>query len=317
MIKTIKINDLSDIKKYGDFSCAHGFFDGVHLAHKELILSCVSCAKNRNLRPAVITFNNKYIYSKKNENSFLINERLTSDSRKIKILEKFGIEFVFVINLANFSHLSGLEYFDKIIKPLGIKHFIMGKDNRLGQKGSFTSCDVKEYIKDVQIDVVDIVAYNGHKLGSTEIKKILKNDNLENANELLGYYYSIEGKVIEGNKIGRTIGFPTANIMLAENYVLPRLAVYATLIEVDGVMYKSMTNIGYNPSIMTTNHVSIETNIFDFSNDIYGKFVNLFFVKTIREEIKFANIDELKARLAEDKIEALKILNNLDENKII
>ncbi len=318
MINVIEINGINDVQKYGDLVCAHGFFDGVHLAHQKLITLCVEYASENDMTPSVITFTSKVAEKTKNENSLLMNMRLTSLNKKIKILEVLGIEYVFVINIEKFSKMEGKEYFERVVKPLGVKHFIMGKDNRLGHKASFSSCDVKEYVKELSFEIVDLININNEKMGSTNIKAALKNNSIEEVNDMINRYYSIEGIVVEGNKLGRTIGFPTINLYVEQKYVIPRLAVYASLVEIDGVIYKGMTNIGYNPSVSNVQgNIKVETFIFDFDKEVYDKEISIYFVKTLREEKKFASLELLKDQLKIDKENAQDSLKEIDDKFII
>ncbi|MFV0425289.1 MAG: riboflavin biosynthesis protein RibF [Bacilli bacterium] len=316
-MEIIYINSIEDVKNYGELSIAHGFFDGVHKAHQRLISRAKSFADKYSILTGVVTFDKKYVYEH-NKESFLKSLTISTLERRIELFEFFNIDIVFVINFDIFRSMSAQDYITKIISPIGTKNFVMGKDNFFGKDAIGNYQNIFEYANnDFEVDVVELVLENNVKISSSEIKNQIMNNNIENSNALLGYYYQIHGTVISGKQLGRTIGYPTTNLKVHDMVILPQVSAYATIVSIDNIFYESMTNIGYNPTTDFREDLSVETYIFDFDKEIYGKNVKLYFIAKIRDEEKFSNLNSLLKQLGRDEIKVREILDNIDLNMII
>jgi riboflavin kinase/FMN adenylyltransferase len=284
-----------------------GTFDGVHQGHQQIIDQLKEEALKINGETVIITFypHPRKIVGSKNIPLFLIN----TPQEKQELLAAQGIDHLVVIPFTEeFAHQGATEYVENFL----IRHFhpytlIIGYDHRFGQgrKGDFHL--LEQYAAYRKFNLIEIPQHLLHKsaISSTRIRENLLNGNLKEANELLGYQYFFEGKVIEGNKLGRTIGYPTANLQVeSEEKLIPCNGVYAVSVEIKNSeragSLKGMMNIGVRPTIDGTKRV-IEVNLFNFNEDIYGKTLRIFLRKFLRAEQKFDGLDALKEQLAKDK----------------
>lgn len=316
-MEIVIINSIEDVKNYGELSVAHGFFDGVHKAHQALILNSVNYAKRNNLRSAVVTFDKKYVEGK-TKLEYLQHLRLSTLARKTEIMISLGVEIMFILNFESFNNYSAKDYIDNVISPLGTKHFVMGKDNKFGHHGFGSFENIEQLAGDrFDVNIFDLVCEDCEKISTSIIKRKFASELIEEINSQLGYYYKLHGKVTKGNQIGRTIGFPTANMDVTDEMLIPRAGVYATLVKYNGNIYHSMTNIGFNPTVDFRNSLIVETHIFDFSFDIYNEQIDVYFIEKIREEHKFENLDKLIEQLAKDAECSKLIHENIDSKMII
>ncbi len=316
-MEIVVINSIEDIKYFGDLSVAHGFFDGVHKAHQSLIKDAVNYAKHNKLKSAVVTFDKKYVEGK-TKLEYLQHLRLSTLSRKTEILMHLGVEIMFILNFEVFKDLEAQDYLKTIIEKIGTKYFVMGKDNRFGEGGLGNSGNITAMISnDITVKVVDLVCEDCEKISTSIIKRMFSSHLIEEINLQLGYYYKLNGQVVRGHQVGRTIGFPTANINVTDEMLIPRTGVYATVVKYNGVVYYAMTNVGFNPTVDFRNSLIVETHIFDFELEIYDENIDLYFVKKIREEQKFASIDLLVEQIKDDQVAAKQIHQNIDLKMII
>jgi len=297
----MEILKLNGTKLQNNTVAAIGFFDGVHLAHKELINKTIEIGNKNNLKKAVITFD---VHPK----SILFDLDyfyLTPLQRKLEIFKQFDLDYVYVIEFskekASMHPTDFIEYYLKDIHTL-----VCGFDFKFGVRGSG---NVKTLLQDSRFEtlIVNEVTYEGYKVGSTHIRDLINSGQVENVVDVLGDYYSIKGEVIHGAKKGRMIGYPTANVDTNE-YLIPKNGVYATMTKVDGTWYRSMSSIGHNPTLNCRVNVSVESNIFEFDKDIYGDIIEIMFIKRLRGEIKFTEIDALIKKIDQDKVDTLEIL---------
>ena len=286
-----------------------GTFDGVHLGHKKILEHLITSAKKVNGSAVLITF---YPHPKKvvkiGKNTVYM---LCTQQEKYALLERYGIKTIVVVP---FDEKFAAQTPDEYIRHFLVNKFhphtiIIGYDHRFGkgrtgdynlleQKAESYNFLVKEIPEKLIKDVV---------ISSTKIRDALLDGNIETATEYLGYHYFFSGKVIKGNKLGRTIGYPTANIKINEaGKLVPGNAVYAVDIALDSRNFKGMMNIGTRPTVGGTKRV-IEVNIFDFDEEIYGKPITIFLKKWLRSEKKFNGLDELKVQLAKDEALARKV----------
>lgn len=284
-------------------SCvAFGFFDGLHLGHLKLVEEVIKVAKSNNLKKGLLTFDCQ-------PKAYLNNQPfkyLISLDDKVKLLEEYGFDYLFVLR---FNHdIAKMEpekfILEYIIKP-NIKHVVCGFDFHFGSHGKGDSKFLRENSnRNYQVTVIDKLEYAHQKISSSYLRELLANGKVELANKLLGRVYRISGKVIHGRQNGRKIGFPTANIDSGD-YVLPQNGVYAVKVYYRDEVYLGMANLGYNPTFTALKQVSLEVNIFDFDEDIYDQTIVVEFFKEIRTERKFASVNDLIVQLNHDKKQIL------------
>ena len=240
---------------------------------------------------------------------------LNTIDEKATLLEKFGIDNLIIHPFDEvFSNLSAEEFVKNIlVDKLNIHKIIIGHDHRFGKNRTADINDLILFGEKYKFEVEQINAKEIDEIAvsSTKIRKALLEANIKLANEYLGYSYFISGKVVEGKKIGRTIGFPTANIQINESYkLLPKNGVYVVSSKINNILYFGMMNIGKNPTL-GDNEQSIEIHFFDINEDIYNENLQIAFLENIREEHKFNSITELQAQLEKDKIFSLDFIRNL------
>ena len=281
-----------------------GSFDGLHLGHQYLIWEVKKLAEKSKLPFYLISFEPHPRLVLQNNGDFKL---LQTWEEKISQLEKLGIENLIALPFTRELSLKSAEEFilEYILKPLKPKIIVLGYDHKFGrdrQGSKDTFLALKEKLN-LDFEVIQLQEYMNQRsqISSSIIRQHIQKGQIENANELLGYNYSITGKVVEGKKLGRTLGFPTANILPNESHkLIPAIGVYHTSIEIEGVSYKSATSIGLNPTVENIDVPKIETYIFDFNEDIYGKEVTLKFHHYIRGEEKYDSIEELKSAIEKD-----------------
>ena len=287
---------------------ALGNFDGIHLGHQKLMKRNVEIAKSLNLIPSVLLF-------KENTKKTLTKESLylTSIDDKIDILSKLGIEDFCILEFDDkFKSLSPLEFIrDILYKKLNTKVVVVGKDYKFGKNASGDIETLKKYEEEFsyKTEVIDFIYDEDEKISSRTIREMIKNSELEKANEYLNRPYKIRGIVGHGYKRGRTLNFPTANLKVNYDYVIPADGVYLTRVTVKGKSYFALTNIGTNPTFENRER-KIETYILDFSDDIYDELVSIEFLEFFRGDFKFNNVDELIDQMETDKKMAYQTIKN-------
>ena len=287
-----------------------GTFDGVHLGHRAVFNVMKDEARKINGETVVITFfpHPRFVLGLDIESLKFIN----TQQKKISLMEQAGIDHLIIIEFTKEFAKNSSETFirEYIIKPLNPKRVIIGHDHHFGRNrhGSYEllcNLGAESGFEVIKVEPLQIDALT---VSSTKIRKLLEEGNVHLANKLLGYEYSITGTVVHGNGIGRTIGYPTANIEVGNEYkLIAANGVYACRVEHNGVIYKGMANIGFRPTINQSS-LTIEVNIFDFDKDIYDDTITISFVDRLRSEVKFNSLTELKNQLARDKKMAANIL---------
>lgn len=277
---------------------ALGFFDGLHLAHQEVIKNVVD-AKSKGLVPTVLTFSiaNKAPFNKLNIKTIL------TDEQKLIELKKLGVSVVVIPDFSEIAGIEATEYFQKIlINKLKVAEISCGYDYTFGNKatGNIELLKMLCSKNKIKLNVLPKFEKDSMTISSSKIRECLVNGDISTANNLLGYKYYTFGEVQYGNRIGSTIGFPTINQTLLKSQVIPKFGVYKTTTFVDGKMYKSMTNVGVKPTIKGDRLPLAETYIVDYKGNAYGKEVKVFYSKMIREETKFSCVEELKEQIAKD-----------------
>lgn len=289
-----------------------GTFDGVHLGHKSILEKMKYATQNNQYESLVLTFFPHPRMVLQQDSSIKL---LNTIDEKATLLEKFGIDNLIIHPFDEaFSNLSAEEFVKNIlVDKLNIHKIIIGHDHRFGKNRTADINDLIAFGKKYSFEVEQINAHEIDEIAisSTKIRKALVEGNIKLANQYLGYSYYISGKVVQGKKIGRTIGFPTANIQINENYkLLPKNGVYVVSSKIDNILYFGMMNIGKNPTI-GVNDQSIEVHFFNLNEDIYDKNLQILILEHIREEQKFNSLSELQAQLDKDKLFSLNYIQNL------
>lgn len=289
---------------------ATGFFDGVHLGHRFILRQLVEESARRGDESMVVTFwpHPRNVLHREEGNLHL----LTSLDEKKALIEEIGVNHIEVVPFSrDFSGYTTEEYLrEYIIGRFGGKAILLGYDNRIGSDQCFPD-KTAEIAERLGLDVIrpEYVSSGETAISSTRIRIALEAGDVVSANAMLGYGYKLQGTVVDGNKIGRTIGFPTANMSLDEPMkLIPGNGVYLVKVEVLGKTWSGMCNIGVRPTVGAGNALTIETNIFGFDADIYGHSISVEFVRKIREEVKFNNFAMLAKQLEEDRARCLGLL---------
>ena len=290
-----------------------GTFDGVHIGHQKILKQVVALAKKQGYVPVVLTlFPHPRMVLQKDDSIKLLN---TIDER-IDILKSLGIEAVIVKEFTTaFANLSARDYVKNIlVDELNTKQIVIGYDHHFGKNRSANIKDLKKFAENYDFKVEEISAQDikDVTVSSTKIRNALDKGEVALANSFLGYNYFITGTVIKGKGIGRTIDFPTANIYIKESYkLIPNDGVYVIQSQIKNKTVFGMMNIGTNPTVDGKTR-SIEVNFFNFKEDIYNTELKIEFLKRLRSEQKFKNLEALKMQLKTDKVSALDYINTLN-----
>ena len=303
------INDFQSTKKT---ILTLGTFDGVHIGHKKILERITQNTENGKYESLVLTFfpHPRMVLQEKSEIKLL-----NTIAEKSKLLEQTGIENL-VIHPFNesFSRLTAEEFVHSIlVDQFHIQKIIIGHDHRFGRNRTANIDDLIAFGTEYGFEVEQISAQEIQdvSVSSTKIRKALDEGNIALANEYLGYPYFLSGEVVKGKQLGRTIGFPTANIHIEEEYKkIPKNGVYIVKTFIDNKTVFGMMNIGFNPTV-NGERQTIEVNLFDFDADIYGQKLEISLLEYIREEQKFGSVDLLKEQLNRDKNTALEFVSQL------
>lgn len=298
-MKTIKIGlDKQPYFKEG-LALAVGYFDGFHLGHQALVNEAKRKATDLNLASAVLSFdpNPLVTLGKMKEERYI-----TSLKDREEILAAMGIDYFVILDFTKeVANLLPETFVDTYIKNMNVKEVVCGFDFFFGQKGKGNGELLKTYTE-FNTTIINQVSKDELKISSTRINQLLNEGNIEEANRLLTRPFAITGKVVVGKQRGRHMGFPTANINYG-SYYLPKTGVYGVKVKIDNQTYLGMCNIGKNPTFNDIYKPTMEINIFDFKEDIYGKELKVEFYTHTRGEIKFDNVDELIQQLHKDREE--------------
>lgn len=262
---------------------AFGTFDGLHIGH----IAVLKAVTQRGYKPIAVTFE----VPPKMKNKL---ELILSKEEKIALINKMGIETV-ILNFNSVKNISPKDFLEHIFKKYNPAVFSVGFDFRFGKEAMGNTETVKEFCREKGIEciVCPAVSVEGKIASSTEIRNSISKGDVERATAILGRPFSFTGEIHHGDKRGRTIGFPTVNIAYPENLVVPKFGVYLSQSEIDGKLYKSITNLGVRPTFKTDVPIS-ETHIFDFDSEVYGKTATVSLLKFLREETRFNSLEELK-----------------------
>ena len=285
---SLNLNTVVDDKP--DVTCI-GAFDGVHLGHQALI----NMAKSISTKYQILTFDpvpKKYFD--------IMHRLLSTKDMKIDILSRFNPESVIFLNFEDVKDLNPKDFCNILEKKLNTKSIVVGKDFKFGKNREGDVNFLIKYFGKSNVHVLNDYVVNDSKISSTLIKSTINQGNLDLANQYLGYSYKLKGTVMHGNRMGHQIGFPTANICIDINLVVPKFGVYEVVVIKDDKTYKGVMNIGNKPTVSDDINLSYEVHILDFDEDIYESVLEVELLSFIREEIKFDNIDQLKTQIALD-----------------
>lgn len=273
-----------------------GDFDGVHLGHRALLREVVSCARSLGISSAVITFD-------RNTKAFLLKTPpyyLTDAEEKKTLLLSEGVDAVYTVPFDEaFCNMSSEEFLDLLWNRYGCTHLFGGSDFKFGKGGEGVLRDgaycngICQHVVDLKTDFV--------KISSSSIRAALTEGLIERANSWLGSVYSLSGIVVEGKHLGRTLGFPTVNLFAPDGKILPQNGVYVTETVIDGIFYRSLTNVGIRPTVKDGSVRNVETHLLDADGDFYGKRITVRFLTRLRDEVQFSDLGELMRHLRLDK----------------
>lgn len=307
-------NQIQLPEELGPISLALGFFDGVHKGHQRVINEAISRAKQLDARSAVMTFDPhpSLVLGGRKEEVFYI----TPLHEKMEILKEMGVDVCFIVRFtSDFAQLTPEQFIQFFIKDLGVVHVTAGFDYSFGSKGRGNMEMMElEGKGSFETTVIEKQEDGEEKISSTRIRSLLKAGEVGAVCRLLGRPFRISGTVVNGDKRGRTIGFPTANVEPELGTFVPGRGVYAVRIRVQGVHYNGVCNVGYKPTFNNPDEkmLSIEVHILDFDKSIYGEEVVVEWHSRVRDEQKFSGIDELKAQIQRDKETAIEFFTTLN-----
>ena len=286
-----------------------GFFDGVHLGHRHLINQVKMAASQCGWCSSIITFP---VHPRQVIQSEFQPQLLSSPEEKIELLGATGIDHCILLPFTReLSMLTAREFMQLLYDKYKVRMLVIGYDHRFGHNRAETFEDYCRYGQELGIHIMQATAYTQEqdKVSSSAIRRALLAGEVATANKYLGYHYFLQGKVVDGYKVGRKIGFPTANLRVDfPNKLIPSVGVYAVQVSVAGKQWKGMLNIGHRPTLNNGTDLSIEVHILDFEGDIYQQPMRLEFIDFLRPEEKFDSIDELILQMQKDKGDTIRVL---------
>ncbi len=290
-------------------SVALGLFDGVHIGHREVLGKAL---ENRALTPCVFTYTISDFVPKNKKNYVA----LTPDEQKCNILERMGFELIVMPDFDTFKNLEPEEFVEKmLIEKMGAKELTCGYDFTFGNMGKGNTeqlCQIAQK-HGVKVNVLNPITMDGEPVSSTRIREAILQGKMDQASRMLGRRFSIRLKVEYGNQIGRMMDFPTINQVFPRHHIVPKYGVYSTVVNIDGKLYGGVTNVGVKPTVGSDGPLA-ETYIMDFSGDLYGKIVEVYFFRFVRPETKFSSIEQLKQQIANDKDDVMQdIAENIEQ----
>lgn len=300
----IVINNLEEIKNIPPCSIALGNFDGVHVGHQTLIRKAVEKARELGIKSAVFTFSNhpKNLFAGET-----VVKNIIYQEEKAALIEKLGVDYLFNVPFTyEVARMNAMSFIDNLlVDKMNLREAFCGFNYRFGYKAAGNPHILRQrgMVKGFNVNEIDPVTIEGDVVSSTLIRSLIRSGDMEECEKYLGRKYSVGGEVVVGNRLGRTIGFPTSNIMIDENMVTPPNGVYITKCVYNGHVYDSITNVGVKPTIGTFQK-NMETHIFHFNKELYGKHIQVIFLKKTRDEAKFRSVEELSAQIVKDCEEA-------------
>lgn len=290
----------NEINTNKELSLAFGFFDGVHLGHQAVIKSAVDFGGKYNCKSAIITFQDHpccFFYNV--QPKYIVRRH-----DKIKMFENLGVDYLYILKFDEYLAMMDASNYlkDVVVKNFAPKAISTGFNHSFGAKKSGNVkllCTMQKEFCYQYFEVAPVL-YNSEIISSTRIREDLALGNIEMVNAMLGYDYFLEETVVEGQKLGRTIGFKTANLFYPDNLVEIGRGVYKVKVKYDGNIYDGIANYGLRPTVSNTDKPTLEVHILDFDKDIYGEEIKVTFLKKIRDEKKFNSLEELKLQIQKD-----------------
>ena len=297
----MKVLTICELRKQQEpLAVAIGFFDGVHLGHQQVIGNAVKYAKANDFKSVVMTFDR----SPKAETGYL-----TPLDVKLQLFSELGVDYVLVLEFNDvLKQLPADDFIEAYLVALGVTFISVGFDFKFGHLG-IGDTHLLQSRDAFQVAICEPKLMDGEKVSTTSIKESLAMGDLVAVRNMLGRDFSVNGTVVYGRQLGRTIGFPTANLQLDEQQFLGLRGVFATNVHFNGEVYRGMTNIGFNPTANLQEQLTVETHIFEFEADVYDRRLQLVFLEKIRDEVKFDGLDALVVQLEKDKIIAQNVQN--------
>ncbi|MBQ3190013.1 MAG: bifunctional riboflavin kinase/FAD synthetase [Bacteroides sp] len=303
------MNVIEDIHPQSPTVATIGFFDGVHLGHRFLIQQVKVAATQTGWQSSIITFP---VHPRQVIQSDFQPQLLSSPEEKIELLASTGVDNCILLPFTReLSQLTAYEFMQLLYDKYKVRMLVIGYDHRFGHNRAETFEDYCRYGRELGIHIMQASAYTQEqdKVSSSAIRRALQTGDIRTATKFLGYHYYLEGTVVDGYKVGRKIGFPTANLRVDfPNKLIPSIGVYAVYVYVNGEKHKGMLNIGYRPTINNGTDLSIEVHILDFQGDIYHQKMRIEFIDFLRPEEKFNSVDELILQMQKDKEDTIRVL---------
>ena len=303
--------EFEDYKKNNNpIVAAIGQFDGLHVAHLTLIKKTIDIAKENNLKSAIFTFDPHPDFVLKKD---LSNAYVTPINEKINLLSNLGLDFMFVIKFdLNIASIEPYDFVNNILINNYVKEVVVGFDFSFGKFGKGKAKDITSLSNNIiKTTIIDEIKYNEEKIGTTLVKQYLKLGKVDEVYKLLGRYYKIKGTVVEGNKVGRTLNLPTANLKVDKQFANIKPGVYAVKVNIKNIEFYGFANLGYNPSFNESVDMVFETHIFNYSNNLYGETLEIELLSFIRDEIKFNSKEEFLNQINKDKENVHEYLKNI------
>ncbi|ERI92917.1 riboflavin biosynthesis protein RibF [Clostridiales bacterium oral taxon 876 str. F0540] len=299
----IVLQDNFDSKLNFKTYIALGSFDGLHIGHMSLINKALELSKKNEIRSMVYTFNNHPLSIINKEK---VPKLLIDNESKINIFDKIGIDIVNLVEFnVDYMKITPEHFVKNMLEYYNAAGMIVGFNYRFGYKNAGDVSFLKEISKrlDFELYVMDSVMYDNEVVSSSRIRNLISSGNIVEANKMLFQPFMLKGKVVKGKQLGRKLGFPTVNLQYNDEFTIPLTGVYYTTVEYNGLFYKGITSVGYNPTIEPiSNRITIETYILNFDKDIYDEDIKVYFIERMRNEIKFNNLSDLIGQLEKDRL---------------
>lgn len=302
------LSNLFEIKLSKATIATIGTFDGIHIGHQKILNSLVRFAKENSLKSVVITFDP---HPRKIINKINSIELINIIEEKKEKLKTLGIDYLIIQKFdEKFSETEANKFVEILKNNINIEKLIVGYDHRFGKNRNADINDLKKYGKELKFEVIQIDALEIQEvnISSTKIRLAIKEGNIRLANSYLGYNFFFSGEVVKGHSRGKKLGFPTANLKIDEDKIIPKNGVYLVKSIIDHQNIYGMMNIGYNPTFNNKSK-KIETHFFNINKNLYGKIIKIELLEYIREEKRFETVDDLIQRLKLDREKCLKLIH--------
>lgn len=302
------LSNLFEIKLSESTITTIGTFDGIHIGHQKILNSLVRFAKENSLKSVVITFDP---HPRKIINKINSIELINTIEEKKEKLKTLGIDYLIIQKFdEKFSETEANKFVEILKNNINIEKLIVGYDHRFGKNRNADINDLKKYGKELNFEVIEIDALEIEEvnISSTKIRSAIKDGNIRLANSYLGYNFFLGGEVVKGHSRGKELGFPTANLKIDEDKIIPKNGVYLVKSKIDHQDVYGMMNIGYNPTFNNKSK-KIETHFFNLNKNLYGKIIKIELLEYIREEKRFETVDDLIQRLKLDREKCLKLIH--------